>query len=99
MCRPQTEPSQVPIASLERLTQGSSYADSVHRLLTVARTQLRMQVAWVSEFVGSDQVVRFVDAEPGAVAPAEGTTLPLGGSFCSRVLDGRFPRLMPSTRS
>ena len=39
-----------------------------------------------------------VDAEPGATAPEEGTCLPLGGSFCSRGLDGRFPRLIPSTR-
>lgn len=94
----QTEPSPVAVEELERLTRGNSYADSVHRLLTVARTQLRMQVAWVSEFVGSEQVLRFVDAEPGAMAPDEGTCLPLGGSFCSRVLDGRFPRLIPSTR-
>ena len=99
MCRPQTEPGPLPVEELERLTRGNSYADSVHRLLTVARTQLRMQVAWVSEFVGSDQVLRFVDAEPGATAPEEGTCLPLGGSFCSRVLDGRFPRLIPSTRN
>ena len=98
MCRPETEPSLVPVEELERLTAGNSYADSVHRLLTVARTQLRMQVAWVSEFVGSDQVLRFVDAAPGAVAPLAGTALPLSGSFCSRVLDGRFPRLIPSTR-
>ena len=98
MCRPETESRSVPVEALERLTSGDSYADSVHRLLTVARTQLRMQVAWVSEFVGSDQVLRFVDAEPGATAPPEGTVLPLGGSFCSRVLDGRFPRLIPSTR-
>ena len=93
----QTEPRPVDVDELERLTRGSSYADSVHRLLTVARTQLRMRVAWVSEFVGSDQVLRFVDAAPGAQAPAEGTCLPLGGSFCARVLDGRFPRLIANT--
>jgi hypothetical protein len=63
------------------------------------RTQLGMQVAWVSEFVGGQQVLRFVDAEDGADAPAEGTFLPLGGSFCARVLDGRFPALMPDARA
>ncbi len=52
------------VDALERLTPASSYADAVHRLLTVARTQLRMSVAWVSEFVGTHQVLRFVDAEP-----------------------------------
>lgn len=86
------------VDALARLTVDSSYADAVHSLLTVARTQLRMQVAWVSEFVGSEQVLRFVDAEPGADAPPEGSTLPLSGSFCARVLDGRFPRLIPDAR-
>lgn len=71
------------------------YRDAVHRLLAIVRTQLGMQVAWVSEFVGAQQVLRFVDAEHGAQAPAEGLRLPLGGSFCSRVLDGRFPALIP----
>ena len=86
------------VDALERLTAATSYADAVHRLLTVARTHLRMRVAWVSEFVGGDQVLRFVDAEPGADAPAEGSRLPLSGSFCARVLDGRFPRVIPDTR-
>ena len=76
--------------ALAMLSDGTSYADAVHRLLAVVRTQLGMQVAWVSEFVGSDQVLRFVDAAEGADAPAEG---PLGGPFCARVLDGRFPAL------
>ena len=84
--------------SVERIAGDTAFADAVHRLLTVARTQLRMKVAWVSEFVGSEQVLRFVDAEPGADAPAEGSTLPLSGSFCSRVLDGRFPRRIPDAR-
>ncbi len=85
--------------ALEMLTDGTSYADAVHRLLAVVRTQLGMQVAWVSDFVGSDQVLRFVDAAEGADAPAEGSRLPLGGSFCARVLDGRFPALIPDARS
>jgi EAL domain-containing protein (putative c-di-GMP-specific phosphodiesterase class I) len=87
------------LQALEMLTAGTSYADAVHQLLAVVRTQLGMQVAWVSEFVGSDQVLRFVDAAPGAQAPQEGSRLPLGGSFCARVLDGRFPALIPDARA
>lgn len=85
--------------ALAMLTAGTSYADAVHQLLAVVRTQLGMQVAWVSEFVAGDQVLRFVDAAEGAVAPKEGSRLPLGGSFCSRVLDGRFPALIPDARA
>jgi EAL domain-containing protein (putative c-di-GMP-specific phosphodiesterase class I) len=96
----QTRPS-LPgdLEALAMLTAGTSYADAVHQLLAVVRTQLGMQVAWVSEFVGGDQVLRFVDAEPGAQAPAEGTRRPLGESFCARVLDGRFPAVIPDTRA
>ena len=86
------------LEALAMLTAGTSYADAVHQLLAVVRTQLGMQVAWVSEFIGSDQVLRFVDAAPGAAAPAEGSRLPLSGSFCARVLDGRFPALIPDSR-
>jgi len=38
---------------------GHSYADAVHQLLAIVRTQLGMQVAWVSEFTGVHQVLRF----------------------------------------
>jgi EAL domain-containing protein (putative c-di-GMP-specific phosphodiesterase class I) len=75
------------------------YADTIHQLLGVVRAQLGMQVAWLSEFVGSEQVMRFVDAAPGATAPREGERLPLSGSFCARVLDGRFPTLIPDARA
>ena len=44
----------VDVDALERLSEASSYADAVHRLLTVARTHTRMSIAWVSEFVGTD---------------------------------------------
>ena len=87
------------LRALEMLTAGTSYADAVHQLLAVVRAQLGMQVAWVSEFVGSEQVLRFVDAAPGAAAPQAGSRLPLGGSFCARVLDGRFPALIPDARA
>lgn len=85
--------------ALAMLTADTSYADAVHQLLAVVRTQLGMQVAWVSEFIGTEQVLRFVDAADGADAPQEGSRLPLGGSYCARVLDGRFPALIPDSRS
>lgn len=94
-----SDPSSAALpVDLEQLAASGSYASAVHQLLTVVRTQLGMQVAWVSEFVGGDQVLRYVDSAPGCHAPAQGTRLPLGGSFCSRVLDGRFPALIPDAR-
>ncbi len=87
------------LEALTMLTAGTSYADAVHKLLAVVRAQTGMQVAWASEFLGGDQVLRYVDAEPGVAAPAEGSRHPMGGSFCARVLDGRFPALIPDTRA
>lgn len=96
----QREAPLMDLDALEMLTTGTSYADAVRRLLAVVRTQLGMQVAWVSEFVGGEQVLRFVDAEDGLPhAPEEGTRGSLSGSFCARVLDGRFPALIPDARA
>jgi EAL domain-containing protein (putative c-di-GMP-specific phosphodiesterase class I) len=88
------------LEALEMLTSGTSYADAVRQLLAVVRTQLDMEVAWVSEFVGGEQVLRYVDAAPGVARPAaEGSRAPLSGSFCARVLDGRFPAVIPDARA
>jgi EAL domain-containing protein (putative c-di-GMP-specific phosphodiesterase class I) len=58
-----------------------------------------MDVVWVSEFLGAYQVLRFVHAAPGLDAPPVGTRLPLDGSYCARVLDGRFPAVIQDARS
>lgn len=87
------------VEGLAAVADEIGYDDAVYRLLAVVRSQLGMAVAWVSEFVGGHQVLRYVDAAAGADAPAEGTRFPLGGSFCVRVLDGRFPGLIPNARA
>ena len=86
------------LVELEQLVPGRSYDSAVQQLLAVVRTQLGMSCAWVSDFVGDQQVLRFVDALPGAPAPTAGAALPLSGSYCSRVLDGRFPTVIPDAR-
>ena len=93
-----TRTDDIELEALAGLTAETSYAEAVHRLLAVVRSALHMQVAWVSEFVGDHQVLRFVDADEGVRAPAPGASLPLQGSFCARVLDGRFPTLIPDAR-
>ena len=83
----------------EQLAGGAGWSDAVHRLLAVVRTQLGMQTAWLSEFVGDVQVLRFVDSALGGRGPAEGARVPMSGTFCARVLDGRFPGLIPDART
>lgn len=71
---------------------------SVQRLLRLLRRTVGMQVAWTSEFMGPNQVFRFVDSEPGVEAPEPGVTLPLSGAYCARVVGGSMPAAIPDTR-
>lgn len=70
---------------------------TVQRLLQLLRRTLGMDVVWTSEFLGSTQVLRFVDVAPGLEGPAPGTELPLSGAYCARVLTGAMPALIPDT--
>lgn len=80
-------------------TPEDAYAPSVQRLLHLLRVHLDMDVAWTSEFVGAEQVFRFVDTAPGAVGPEPGVGLPLSGAYCAYVLAGKMPSLIPDARS
>ena len=76
----------------------SGSAGAVQQLLHAVRCQLGMDLAWTSDFIGGEQVFRFVDADEGVAAPEVGAALPLSGSFCARVLDGRVPARIPDAR-
>ncbi|GGC00366.1 sensor domain-containing phosphodiesterase [Cellulomonas carbonis] len=88
--RAATEPPEPP---------EDGFGPSVQRLLRLLRTTVGMKIAWTSEFLGSEQVFRFVDAAPdaGAGVPRPGTALPLSGAYCSRVIDGTMPAAITDT--
>jgi len=69
----------------------------VHRALQAARNQLGMDVGYYSEFVGDDQVIRGTQGDDATFGLTPGTTVPLAGSYCQRVVDGRMPELVPDT--
>lgn len=75
-----------------------AYGPSVQRLLHLLRVHAAMEVAWTSEFVGAEQVFRFVDVAPGKTGPEPGSTAPLSTAYCSRVLDGTMPAVIPDSR-
>ncbi|MBW3668045.1 MAG: EAL domain-containing protein [Actinobacteria bacterium] len=64
------------------------------RLLRAAREHLRMEVAFISEFVDGDRVFRHVDAASSGAPVRVGGSDPLEESYCARVVDGRLPQLM-----
>jgi len=66
-------------------------------VLMMLRKQLRMDVVFVSEFIGRERVFRFVE---GSVAngPQTGDVAPLEQSYCQRVVEGRLPELVCDTQ-
>ena len=75
-----------------------AYEDACTRLLHLLRTLIGMKVAWISEFVGVEQVFRMVDTAPGERGPDVGATTPLSDAYCSRVLAGAMPAVIPNVR-
>ncbi|RZL65554.1 MAG: GAF domain-containing protein [Variovorax sp.] len=68
---------------------------AMNRLLHMIREDLKMDVAFVSEFVDGERVLRHVDSGPGAEAVVPGLSQPMEDTLCQRVIDGRLPNLVP----
>jgi EAL domain-containing protein (putative c-di-GMP-specific phosphodiesterase class I) len=66
-------------------------------MLSLARTYLRMDVAWLAELHGDEQVLTHVEPARDITAPAGGPTATIDGSSCARVLDGRLPVVVPDS--
>lgn len=82
-------------------SDASSHAqyEAISKLLLRIREAFRMDVVFVSEFVGGRRVFRHADAAPhlrGLVTP--GQSDPLERSVCQRIVDGRMPRAIPDAR-
>ncbi|HYJ75130.1 MAG TPA: EAL domain-containing protein [Kineosporiaceae bacterium] len=75
----------------------ASPADTVQRVLALARTYLRMDVAWLSELRGEEQVLTYVEASDAAGAPSVDSATAISDSYCARVLDGRLPAVVPDS--
>ena len=73
----------------------ASPADTVQRVLALARTYLRMDVAWLAELRGDDQVLTHVEASDGRGVPPLRSATAIADSFRARLLDGRLPALVP----
>ena len=66
----------------------------VTQILRDVRTHLKMPFAFVSEFVDAERVFRFVDTSVNPPPFRVGDSAPLAESYCSRVVDGRLPRVI-----
>lgn len=93
---PASEPTDVTehlIATADRTDRRLDGA--MQDLLRLIRRELRMEVAFIAEFVDGRRVFRAVDADAGIDAVVPGDSHPLEESLCQRLVDGRIPRLIP----
>ena len=74
-----------------------SPADTVQRVLALARAYLRMDVAWLAELRGGEQILTHVEGADAGDAPALGSATAVSDAYCVRVLDGRMPAVVPDS--
>lgn len=73
---------------------------SVERAVAAVRDFLGMEVAYASEFVDGQQVLRVVRGDAESFGGAhEGMTMPLEQTYCQRILLGRLPNMIPDVRA
>ena len=70
----------------------------IDRLLSLARTHLGMDIAWMSQFSDGQQMIRAASGDTAAMNVTVGEGTPLEGSFCTRVLAGTLPAVIPDAR-
>jgi GAF domain-containing protein len=65
--------------------------------LRAARELLGMQIAWIAEFRGGQQVFRRLDGDAESFGFSEDGEMPLGGTYCQRLTLGTIPSVIPDT--
>ncbi|MES2785542.1 MAG: GAF domain-containing protein [Pseudomonadota bacterium] len=92
---------EVKVAEMLVATSDGSDAlidSSISDVLRLLRTQLKMDVVFVSEFADGKRHFRHVDQAAGKEVIARGECDPLEESWCMRVVDGRIPDFIADAR-
>jgi EAL domain-containing protein (putative c-di-GMP-specific phosphodiesterase class I) len=69
------------------------------RVLDLVRDQLGMELAWISEFAHGEQVLRGVSGDADSFGVYPGFCSPEDQSYCSRVLSGALPNIVPDAKA
>ena len=76
----------------------NSTKEAIKKLLSSLRELLDMDIALVAEFKDGNRIFRHVDVDPTQPAKLQvGESVPLEGTYCQRVNDGRLPSIIPDT--
>lgn len=89
---------QAGIIAESRVDRLSGPAPSlVERAVVLAREQLEMDVAFVSEWRAGQHVMRQLDGDAASFGFAVGYAADLADTYCARVVDGRLPEVIPDS--
>lgn len=79
------------------LSLSRGVAENLARILHTVRTHLRMDTAFVSQFLGEERVLLSVSSDSAAVLGLQGGLIPVANSYCQHIVEGRLPPLIPDT--
>jgi len=79
------------------ITLSPQVIESMDRVLTAIRGHLRMDVAFITEFLGSSRVFRGADLSHPVSGVAAGEFMPIASGYCQHVVAGRLPELIADT--
>lgn len=95
----QTEVRREDSPSGRRVIPPENPAKAISRILAEARSLLDMEIAFVSEFTGDRRVFRFLDGQTEPAGLEVDGSDPLEDAYCSRVVAGVIPCLIPDAQS
>jgi signal transduction histidine kinase len=73
--------------------------ETIEWVLEVAREELGMEVAFVSEFSQQRMVLRKLAGEAESFGWQEDDSVPLDDTFCRRLLEGHLPNVIPDAKT
>ncbi|HEV7259795.1 MAG TPA: EAL domain-containing protein [Bosea sp. (in: a-proteobacteria)] len=79
------------------MTISPHVAQNIDRILQAVRSHLKMDVAFVSEFLGKNRIFRNVDSTSRNFPLKAGDVIPMAAGYCQHVVSGRLPELIPDT--
>lgn len=77
----------------------SAHGDRIDAVLDVIREHLGMDIAWISEFTGDEQKLRAARGQLGDTGVGAGSATALETSYCTRVVNGTLPPMIPDARA
>jgi len=90
---------QGELAGLAEVASERAPEEVVKRALAAAREELRMDVAFVSEFTEERMVFRRLVGDAESFGWREGESISLDNTFCRLLMAGNLPNLIPDARN